>query len=371
MDIAEEAFIAKRLGDEEKAFVLFRRALEYEEKAASLLSIAQKNEPTRSILFRSAAALAKNAQEFEVAERLIANGLAGFPPSEIKEELKNLYEDLNFERHLSLKGLCLGKEHWLMTIHGKATSYGRAAADQLMTRVDRLSVLFYRTVERLVKLPYRTNGGVSKEIKDSFGLFINSFPARSFGVSFQIGRPSPQLYLQADMVKNRAVEPSHIINEIFTCFELFESEKNEALKERISDETYYENFVGLAKQMGPDGDEISLVGFNALLGGKERPVQLRKTRRKSTSKKENQEISEKRKDEVTLVGSLRQANSPLKGRFGFVKLVAVEDQKVHTVAVPISLMKDVVQPFYEENVVIHARKEGSKLILEEIAPNKE
>ena len=47
------------------------------------------NEPTRSILYRSSAALAQNSLQYDLAERLIANGLAGFPPYEIKEELKN------------------------------------------------------------------------------------------------------------------------------------------------------------------------------------------------------------------------------------------------------------------------------------------
>ena len=43
------------------------------------------------------------------AQRLVAQGLAGYPPPEIQEELKNLYEDINFNHHLKLQGITLSK----------------------------------------------------------------------------------------------------------------------------------------------------------------------------------------------------------------------------------------------------------------------
>jgi hypothetical protein len=51
-------------------------------------------EPTRSVLHRSAAALAVECGEAREAERLIAVALAGNPPEEIAEELRDLWQEL-------------------------------------------------------------------------------------------------------------------------------------------------------------------------------------------------------------------------------------------------------------------------------------
>ena len=138
MNIAEEAFIVQRNGDSEKACALFREALDMEQQAAERLPLGLESEPTRSILYRSAASLAYNTNDYELADRLVARGLSGYPPIDIKEELKNLYEDLNFVRHLKSRGLILDKNQWLLTIDGDAVKYGGTPADYLMTRVDRV-----------------------------------------------------------------------------------------------------------------------------------------------------------------------------------------------------------------------------------------
>lgn len=90
MDLAEEAFSLRRKGQDDKAKRLFLEALELERTAALLLPVGEDSEPSRSILFRSAASLAYNAEDFDAAERLIAFGLSGYPPPEIREELEHL-----------------------------------------------------------------------------------------------------------------------------------------------------------------------------------------------------------------------------------------------------------------------------------------
>ena len=368
MDWAEEAFLAQKRGNEAEANKLFIKALKLEQEAAELLPLSEDSEPTRSILYRSAAAVAFHSGDYEVADRLIANGLSGYPPIEIKEELKNLYEDINFMRHLSTKGLTLDRNQWLMSLYGNATQYGGTAAEYLMSRVDRISSLFYRTVERLLKIPYRIKGGIKKEIKDTYGLYISAFMPRSFAVSFQIGRPNPQLPLFPERENTESIEASVIVDEIMECFEIFESNDPSKLKERFNDDNYYENFIGLAKQISPDGDNIKMVGFTSIRDGKERPIVLRKSHQQLRESKElsDKDTIDEKKTKVSYTGILMHANTPLKGKFGTVKLTEVDTRVVHNIKVPISLMKDVVQPFYEECVVIHGYEKDDKKFLEEI-----
>ncbi len=95
MDIADDAFIARRKGKLEQAKQLSKEALEYEKQAALLLINEFEIEPTRSVLFRSAGWLAFNAEEYKVAEEMIAYALKGLPPFEIKEELDELSKAIN------------------------------------------------------------------------------------------------------------------------------------------------------------------------------------------------------------------------------------------------------------------------------------
>jgi len=90
MALAEMASVAKLKGDLEQAGKLLRQAYDKESKAAELITREVSLEPTRSILFRSAASLAIDCNEFREAERLIATALSGNPPADIAEELRDL-----------------------------------------------------------------------------------------------------------------------------------------------------------------------------------------------------------------------------------------------------------------------------------------
>jgi len=90
MDIAERAFIAQRKAQLDKAKQLSQEALIYEREAAMLLLNDYDIEPTRSVLFRSAACLALDFDDYREAEKMIAFGLSGNPPREILEELRDL-----------------------------------------------------------------------------------------------------------------------------------------------------------------------------------------------------------------------------------------------------------------------------------------
>jgi tetratricopeptide (TPR) repeat protein len=94
MIIAEAAFVAKRKGSHDEALRLSEEAFSYEHDAALLLLDQFEIEPTRSVLFRSAACLALDSGNYAEAEKMIAYGLEGNPPAEVKDELQDLLLDL-------------------------------------------------------------------------------------------------------------------------------------------------------------------------------------------------------------------------------------------------------------------------------------
>ena len=94
----QEAFVAQGYGDEETAYELFEKAFEFEKQAALMLINDFDNEPTRSVLFRSAGSLAMNCKKYREAEKLFAQALAGEPPKKIMHQLRALYQEIS--KHL-------------------------------------------------------------------------------------------------------------------------------------------------------------------------------------------------------------------------------------------------------------------------------
>lgn len=92
MEFADKAILAKRNTQLDAAQQLTRRAFELEMEAAKLLENTDI-EPSRSVLYRSAATLALECGEVREAERLIAAALLGNPPTEIANELRNLWKE--------------------------------------------------------------------------------------------------------------------------------------------------------------------------------------------------------------------------------------------------------------------------------------
>ena len=87
MEHADAAICAHQAGDDAAALWYSRQAFEAECAAALLVLDLPDNEPTRSVLLRSAACLALNAGNKQEALRTVALALAGNPPREIEDEL--------------------------------------------------------------------------------------------------------------------------------------------------------------------------------------------------------------------------------------------------------------------------------------------
>lgn len=366
MNLAEDAFHYERGGDRKKAVELFVEAMQLEQQAAFSLDINQKNEPSRSILFRSAASLAYHAGVYDVAEKLVAQGLVGYPPPEISDELRDLFDEINFGRHLSTKGMELSDSEWKMTLLGSAVTKGIAQAEQLLIRVDKVNSLVRRTVERKLHLPFQVNRSIPDERRDRFGLFVKALVPSSFAVVFQLGKPDKQLSLIA-----QELEPQEVVDEILLCLEYIQFDEVDELKKRISDQDYFDNFVGLAKQIAPDGKEIKTVGFTVVRGGEEKPIAIRKNRREIKARFSRSQTDEDNDsvETVALEGILTFANTPLTKRFGTVKLREEGGSQETKILVPVGLMKDVVQPYYDERVSVTVVIKNGKYYLDDVNNN--
>jgi hypothetical protein len=111
MMLSDQAMVARHHSENERAVALSRQAFHYELQAATLIPDEKASEPTRSILYCSAASLAYDANELLEAQRMIIEGLSGYPSPYIKQALKSLSEQIHSELYLKVKKIAFNSEY--------------------------------------------------------------------------------------------------------------------------------------------------------------------------------------------------------------------------------------------------------------------
>lgn len=359
MQEADLAHAARREGQTESAHKHFDQAYALERGAAEQLLARLDAEPSRSILFRSAATLALEAGRFADAEQMVCTALAGRPSNALAEELRDLFEQINFRRHLSLRGVTLADRELQMSIAGPGVGFGIAPTDAVIERIQHTQTLMYRFTERKLQKPYRGTGAPPKDIREAVSLFMAVPRAASYAVSLVVGGRQETL---PGMSIGEAV-----IDEVVECLDLFVREEEEALRERIPSEEYLNNFKGLAKAIAPDGEQIQTVGFTALREGREKSVALRPVRRPVPVGAQFGAEPERPKEraEATVTGVLLFADA-LEHKQNLIKLVD-EAGVTHSIVVPSGMMDDIVRPLWDSRVTVTGPRTRGRILLTDIA----
>lgn len=337
-----------------------KKSLQYLEDALALESEAARAcdldfEPTRSILYRSAASLALKCEKLQEAEKLIAGGLLGNPPDEIADELRDLLENVYFRRHLKLKGIKLDDSELQMSLWGRHAGHGIIASKEFIGRVQVMEKLVHRTAERIAGYPFRDNHLSANSSPDKIPIFLSVPRAASFATTIRLGVPDRQLVLDGF----EEVSPSRVVEDVLQSLETLNSEGESKLKVRISDDSYRRNFIGLARRLAPDGAEVRSVGLTFFKNRKLREVVL------STKRSEMLvEAGAKNASDTILVrGHLLFADGLGKKESLKLRLLSGETR---TVQVPRGMLADLVKPLFGSEVEIEGTQKGAKIILKEI-----
>jgi len=267
MDMAEKAMIERARGNLAAARIHLQLAFEKEQEAARMAVDSQTPEPTRSILLKSAAHLAIDVGDLRSAERLIGTALAGDAPEELAQELRSLFEEIGFQRHLELRGVQLQRNDVQMVLVGAAVAPGMIASDEFLGRVRTLRTLVHRTSESDMRIAYRQRGEPKEEISKQLQLFLSVPRAASFAVSLRVASANNQ-------AEFGFAQSSVVLATLLDRLEMFERADLAALHVAIPGKEYFDNFVELASELGPDGKQVRMVGFTSVVGDIERRVQM-------------------------------------------------------------------------------------------------
>jgi len=348
MEFAQEAVAARYYHDDQKAVQAFAEAFRWEAQAAAAIAPDLGGEPSRSVLHRSAAALALECGELRQAERLVCVALTGSPPEDIAQELRKLYDRVKMLLHYEGQGVVLSDNELELRLIGQGVGAGEVASNRIMPRIDAAQTLILRTSERLRGLDFRRRGRPKKAVRDECAFVLKAQPAASFGVALRLGVPKAQTSMALGGT------PDEVIDETLCCLRLFNDSADDDLRARIivhgaPDELYFTNFVSLARELEPDGSAVDAVAFTASRDGKRNTVVL--TGRPDRGIFAPPPRTRDQKHEwVTLTGELvtaRKYVSPGEGLIG----LRDDSGKTHDVVVEEG-MRDVVRSHWEDVVTI-------------------
>ena len=303
------------------------------------------HEPTRSVLFRSAASLAIDCKEYLEAERLIGEGLAGNPPPDIRIELRELYEQSHFQLFLHDSGLELNEGQIIVTMWGDQIAPGFASCREVIKRLTKTETLIYRTAERKIGLKYNDSTGPTDETRRRFKVYASIPMAASYAIVLRVAETERQLALPF------SVDASDVVSELIECMALYNQSEDEKLQTRIQDEPYLRNFLGLARELYPSTPDVSHVGFaGKTADGNTKIIELANRPSISIKKVKNIVCEEDDVGEAMKIhGILNFAKSAARTR-----RIEVQDDNGHrhAVDVPEGMMADVVRPYFEARVVV-------------------
>jgi hypothetical protein len=153
--------------------------------------------------------------------------------------------------------------------------------------------------------------------------------------------------------------------------ELFTNGEHDKLKDRIQEEAYYRNFIGLARAIAPDGEQVDLVGFTTLRRGHVKKVAM-------TTKRDDSRLSLPRVSTITerkvladdriaeVSGVVKMADALRAGK-DTIKIIDGAGRQ-HTIIVPAGMMSDIVKPLWDTQVVVSGIKKRRAIELRDIRP---
>jgi hypothetical protein len=237
----------------DRARELYAEAAKLE--AAAISELTPTKIRTLGITAVSAVALWFKARQFGEAQKLAYRLLANdaLPPFAI-EQLQGLLQSVWSEEVRKTAGVKFSEGELLVSVSGGQSVTGGAPLDLVLTKVENIKSIFFRTVEFLQRLPHRKRGAAPIEVQNVCRPWL-----------FQTVPGSYQFAVAIEDLAQRTLFGPEIptVEEIKTTFVSLVRESahdpETALAERVPDKEYRGTFLKLTRALAPTGKDFAVL----------------------------------------------------------------------------------------------------------------
>lgn len=347
MDFTDRSLSAQRFGQRDEYLYYTRLAYQKEAEAAQLMADEEDIEPTRSVLHRSAAALAYRCEKYREAKRLIYRALSGNTPVDIETELYDLLKKVqNAEAGSQLT------EHKLtLTLDGGKVLSQRAPASAVISRLS--------SVQELILIMARVRGRIDKKAQElaqylnAYPLYIEGFSAGSVNVHLRLEQEEEGKRLSAFNDFTDIAEP------LMENLKLLEEGNYDLLRESIPDYEDFRKFIVAAKEFVPDGDNVSTVNLQTKIRGQVKSVLLERDR-EELDLLVLSETPQKAEDiKIQMVMATIRKEGVLKAANVFRRtecVLDVDNERAWTITGSEKLIIEIGKEFLNERVIVQGRR---------------
>ena len=255
MNLVDQAMLERRLGKEKVAEELFMLATDKELAALKALealeAMEERVQPSYSILQRSAASMAMNANRLDRAEGIINLALSQDPHPAIAEEMREVLEQVKFRNRLrgvgaDIRSNCIQLD--LLSAESTVDEY--VPTREILGRLQNLEYLAARTIHRLEGLPFRRSGS------RAFGIY----QPMNIKVDTSASPLSAQLILGDQWHSSQF---TGAIDAILDATDAFDRSGLKGLREQMPEIEYVNHFLWCVKRIAPDGERIREVALTS------------------------------------------------------------------------------------------------------------
>jgi hypothetical protein len=258
MQVAEAAHNALRAGEQASARKLFAQAAMLEEAALANLSPDQPR--TSGITAISAASLWLKSQFLSEAERVSSHLLSvAHLPDFAKKELRTILQTVWYRQAQAETDLRFAPGQVHVSVKGGEVVTGGAPANIILSRIQTIENIYYRTAEFSDGQPLRRRGLPSKRIQDMCRPWLFQSPPGSFQFMVAVQEVAQASLFPEDMLDARCLTEKFLSIVRATV----EDPEND-LPQLVADPGYRRAFLGLSRNLAPNGKAFSSIEIRTL-----------------------------------------------------------------------------------------------------------
>lgn len=251
--LAAQAEMAVRANARDRAEQLYVEAAELESQA--LTSVLPSKTRTLGITAVSAVALWFKARKFAEAQKLAHQVLAAQNlPRHAVQQLQGLLQAIWSEEVRQTAGFKFSQGELLVSVSGGQTVTGGAPLDFVVSKVEGIQALFFRTVELLQKRPHRKRGPAPSEVQSICRPWLFQAPAGSYQFAIAIEDVAQRTLFGPELPSTEEIKETFI-----SLLRATTEDPDRGLAEKVPDPEYRETLLKLTRALAPTGRDFSML----------------------------------------------------------------------------------------------------------------